>query len=101
MGYLLSTTHRDGRHKAAFFMRYGFSPENWEVLVEALRCHAAENEIAKTESTPFGARYIVEGPLQAPDGRRPYLRVVWFIERTQNMPRFVTAYPLKRSQGSR
>jgi len=99
-GYLLSITHRDGRHKAAFFMRYGFSPDHWEVLVEALHRHAAENEIAKTESTPFGTRYIVEGSLQAPDGRRPYLRAVWFIERIQNMPRFVTAYPLKRSQDS-
>jgi len=95
-GYLLSATHRDGRHKATFFMRYGFSVEDWEVLAEALRRHAAENELIRTEQTPFGTRYIVEGPLQSPDGRNPYVRVVWFVERGQTIPRLATAYPLQR-----
>jgi hypothetical protein len=26
-GYLLSTTHRDGRHKAAFFLGFGFTAD--------------------------------------------------------------------------
>lgn len=98
-GYLLSTTHRDGRSKAAFFAHYGFAAEHWEMLAEALRRHAAENEVVKTEQSPFGTRYIVEGALQAPDGRTPYLRVVWFVERGQTIPRLATAYPLKRSSG--
>jgi hypothetical protein len=25
-GYLLSSTHRDGKHKAVFFMSFGFKP---------------------------------------------------------------------------
>ena len=100
-GYLLSTTHRHGRGKAAFFARYGFSAQHWETLAEALRRHAAENEIVKTEQTPFGTRYIIEGPLQAPNGERPYLRVVWFIEQGQTTPRLATAYPLKKPSSLR
>jgi hypothetical protein len=33
--YLLSFTHRDGRHKAAFFTRFGFSADNWEIMAAA------------------------------------------------------------------
>lgn len=97
-GYLLSTTHRDGRHKASFFLHYGFSAENWETLADALRRHASENEVCKTEPTAFGTRYVAEGPLQAPDSRTPIVRVVWFVERRKTVPRLVTAYPLKPTQ---
>lgn len=38
--YLLSFTHRDGRSKAQFFIRFGFSAENWETLANALLHHA-------------------------------------------------------------
>lgn len=93
-GYLLSMTHRDGRHKAAFFIAHGFQAEAWEMLAQALRRHAADHEIAKTEQTPFGTRYVVEGPLQTPDGCNPMVRVVWFVERGETIPRLTTAYPL-------
>jgi len=33
--YLLSLTHRDGRSKAAFFMRFSFTADNWEGLADA------------------------------------------------------------------
>jgi hypothetical protein len=60
--YLLSFTHRDGRHKAAFFTRFGFSSDNWEIMSAALLRYAAENEVARIENSPFGERYVVEGP---------------------------------------
>ncbi len=37
--YLLSLTHRNGRHKAAFFLSFGFSANAWRELVEALLKH--------------------------------------------------------------
>jgi hypothetical protein len=94
--YLLSPTHRDGRSKAAFFTRYGFSVDRWEELAAALLRHAAGHAIAKIEDSPFGARYIIEGGLATPDGRVPVIRSVWFIETGEHLPRFVTAYPLHR-----
>ncbi len=94
-GYLLSPTHRDGRSKAAFFTRFGFSAASWEVLAEALRRHAADHNVMETEDTPFGTSYTIEGALVTPNGRAPRVRVVWFIETGETTPRFVTAYPLK------
>lgn len=91
--YLLSSAHRDGHGKAAFFSRFGFTPESWQTLAEALFHHAAQHEIVKMEETPFGTRYVIEGELETPGGRTPIIRVVWFIEIGEEMPRLVTAYP--------
>ena len=93
--YLLSLTHRDGRSKAAFFLRFGFTLSRWEALADALRRHAVDNDVVEREDTPFGTSYAVEGPLLAPDSRSPHVRVVWFIETSEHIPRLVTAYPLK------
>ena len=94
--YLLSTTHPDGRHKAAFFLRFGFNRDSWQTLGEALRRHAALHDVVKTETTAFGVRYVIEGELSTPGQRQPYVRVVWFIRDDQEAPYFVTAYPLRR-----
>ncbi len=93
--YLRSLTHRDGRSKAMFFMRFGFAADDWEGLANALRRHAADHEVAEQEATPFGISYVVEGALTTPDGRSPQVRVVWFIATGASIPHLVTAYPLK------
>jgi hypothetical protein len=95
VGYLLSETHDSGRAKANFFTRLGFTAAAWETFAHALRSHASQHEIAKIESSPFGKRYVIEGPLPTPSGRVPQVRVVWFIDNEEEVPRFVTAYPLK------
>ena len=95
IGYLLSTTHRDGRHKAAFFLGFGFAAGAWQTLATALLKHASEYEVAKVELTPFGTRYVVEGTIETPGGRTPRIRSVWFVAGNQDAPRFVTAYPLE------
>ena len=92
-GYLLSYTHATGRHKAEFFSRFGFTTDRWELLAEALVRHAAVNQVMKVDDSEFGTRYTIEGPLDAPDGRRASVRVVWFVERGETAPRLVTAYP--------
>jgi hypothetical protein len=92
--YLLSTTHRDGRHKAAFFCSFGFTLEAWEVLASALLNHVRTHEVTVTAPTPFGQNYVVEGPLLAPDGRTPNVRAVWFIANAEQTATLATAYPL-------
>ncbi len=94
--YLLSSTHPAGRSKAEFFGKHGFTVKNWRALAEALRRHAAENVVASVRNTPYGTRYVVDGPLAAPDGRILNVRSVWFISETTSVPRFATAHPLKR-----
>ena len=62
IGYLLSLSHRDGRGKAVFFLRFGFSSDAWQGMAEALQQHAVENPGVRIEDSPFGQRYVVEVP---------------------------------------
>ena len=91
--YLLSSTHPDGRGKAAFFMSFGFKSEQWELLGEALRAVGISNPVTKVVESVHGTRYTVDGMISAPDGRMPRVRTVWIIE-AGSPPRFITAYPL-------
>ncbi len=93
-GYLLSMDHPYGRHKAEFFQRFGFSADDWGVLVAALRNHAINQLVVEADDTQFGLKYIIDGPMETPDARNPSIRSVWFIETNEETPRFVTAYPL-------
>src|SRR5712692_9798109 len=78
-GYLLATSHPAGRGKAAFFTGFGFTAAAWSKLRGALLDHARSASIVSATDTPFGKKYIVEGPLGAPDGRKPRIRAVWFV----------------------
>lgn len=93
--YLLDLTHPVGRSKARFFLSFGFTPDHWQEMAAALVEHAAAHEVARIEEGEDGTRYVVEGSLNTPDNRNPAVRVIWYIEKDQEIPRFTTAYPLK------
>ncbi|MGH7596342.1 MAG: DUF4926 domain-containing protein [bacterium] len=84
-GYLLSQFHRDGRGKARFFTQFGFSADLWEELAQALRRHAVDNEVVKTEASPFGTRYVIEGTIRTPDGRMPLVKEATMIHELDNV----------------
>lgn len=90
-GYLLS--HSNGRGKAAFFLGFGFDLEKWTALAHALTQLAQTNPVAAKVDSPYGTRYSVDGELQTPSGRRPYVRTVWILERDSDEPRLITAHP--------
>ena len=69
--YLLSSSHPNGRHKAAFFIRYGFTPVSWQIFSDALIEHAAAHDLSGTEHERWGIRYTVEGTLTTPSGSSP------------------------------
>ena len=92
--YLLSESHPDGRAKAAFFAKFGFAGEQWEILAESLQKHGMTNPVVKTERSEYGVRYCVEGPIETPGGVRPNIRTVWIIEKGVSEPRLITAYPV-------
>lgn len=98
--YLLDLTHPVGRSKAEFFLRFGFTLDDWEVMAAALLRHAHEHEIAKTETTDEGERYVIEGVIHTPDERNPFVRSVWFIEQDKTFPQFVTCYPIRKKRES-
>jgi hypothetical protein len=95
-GYLLNPAHPAGGSKAHFFLRFGFSAAAWREMAEALVRHAQQNEVAETEETRHGTRYVVDGLLQAPGGRVLNIRCAWYIDRGSETPRFVTAHPLPK-----
>jgi hypothetical protein len=93
--YILNEDHPDGTHKAKFFIKFGFSLRHWGILTESLIDHCKENEVVLTTENEFGTKYIVEGELKTPDNRNPVIRTIWFIEKNDNKPRLITAYPKK------
>jgi hypothetical protein len=50
--YLLSPNHPAGHEKARWFKKCGFTPEDWEILAEALKRHAATHDLAKVGILP-------------------------------------------------
>ena len=60
------------------------------------RFSARENEVVEVEETRHGRRYIVDGPLTAPDGTSLNIRTAWYINPGGDAPRFVTAHPLPK-----
>jgi hypothetical protein len=94
--YLLNPEHPVGGSKAVFFLQFGFGAADWRRLAEALVRHAKENQVVATETTRHGTRYVVDGPLAAPDKTILNIRCAWYIDIGGDAPRFVTAHPLPR-----
>jgi hypothetical protein len=91
--YLLSVRHSGGRAKARFLEGFGFRAQEWHVLRDAIVAHATANDITASYQTRFGTKYEIDGPLPTPDGRTPTVRVVWFVESQETIPRLVTLMP--------
>jgi hypothetical protein len=93
VNYLLSARHPGGQAKASFLESFGFRTQEWRVLRDAVIAHATANEVTASHHTRFGIRYEIDGPLPTPDGRAPTVRVVWFVDQQDNVPRLVTLVP--------
>lgn len=93
--YLLSLPHPDGQSKARFFIGFGFHPNQWEQLADALRSIGTSNPVCASVESSHGIRYVVDGLLATPINRSPRVRTVWILEANSVGPRLVTAYPLE------
>lgn len=94
--YLLNRSHPIGGSKASVFLRFGFTLADWRTLAEALVRHARENDVVETEEATHGTRYVVDGPITAPDSTVLNIRTAWYIHPGDDAPRFVTAHPLPK-----
>ena len=92
--YLVNPFNRDGASKARFFLEFGFSTDNWQLLAWALLAHGQTHLVRRMTHTSFGQRYEIDGELQVPDGREPRVRTIWQTDDGQLAPRLITAYPL-------
>jgi len=91
--YLLSESHPVGKGKARFFREGGFDESTVELLAQGLLQIARTQEVVGTSTTVHGEKYILEGELEGPSGRRLRVRTIWIIDRGHEWPRLVTAYP--------
>jgi hypothetical protein len=95
--YLLNEAHPDNGGKARFFGLLGYSREDPEPLIQALREVAEYGEVVSSAESAHGQKHVVDGRLSGhTQERRPgSVRTVWIIDRGQDSPRLITAYPGK------
>jgi len=92
--YLLSEIHPVGGSKARLLRSLGFNETNIDMLKQGLLSFAHSNAVKGTISSPHGVKYIIEGEIQTPSGRLIKMQTIWIIDKGQERPRFVTAYPV-------
>lgn len=93
--YLFSLNHPVGKAKANYFLRIGFDLSDNNYFAELLLTLVKNNEISALIETPFGTKFIVDGFVRSPSGIEILLTTIWFIEKSETIPYFVTAYPTK------
>lgn len=93
-GYLLSTEHPIGKHKAQFFIKCGFYPNEWELLKEYIYSIAEENEITEITQTEYGTKFTIIGILIAPNGKSYPIKTIWITFPGTKNVNFVTAHPI-------
>jgi hypothetical protein len=52
--------------------------------------------VADSERSPYGTKYMIDGALDTPNGVMIRVRTIWIIEKGQDTPRFITAYPIEK-----
>ena len=78
------------------FRNFGFRVDRWQEFADALKRQAASHGVARVVETPFAPRYHVDGAIETPDGRNPWVRTVWQIDLGSDYPRLITAHPRRR-----
>ncbi|MCB2262674.1 MAG: hypothetical protein LGR52_07015 [Candidatus Thiosymbion ectosymbiont of Robbea hypermnestra] len=91
--YLLSETHMVGRTKAKFFRMFGFDETNVDILEHGLIEIARARDVKDELSSSHGKKYVVDGALMTPIGRSVEIKTIWIIDKGEDKPRFLTAYP--------
>ena len=72
----------------------GFDKKKVSIFKQSLLSFAVNYPVTETEQTSFGVKYIIDGNVQAPNGKDYILRTIWMIENGENKAYLITAYPL-------
>lgn len=57
--YILSPTHPDGRSKAAYLSRFGYSQTDWRLLEHDLRAQHLIIDVAPGRPSLYGTKYEI------------------------------------------
>ena len=102
LDYLLNEAHPDNGGKARFFGLLGYSREEPDPLMQALRDVAEQGEVVSSAESAHGQKYVVDGQVagQTQESRQRSIRTVWIIDR-EKMRRGSSPRILARSDRSR
>jgi hypothetical protein len=97
-GYLLSTTHQEGKHKARVFKALGYDQSNRDVFENTLLKIAKNNDVVGVldnvkNGINYGKKYYIDGIIGT-QGRSRNFRTVWQILANKRTPSLVTVKPL-------
>jgi len=93
--YVLSPTHPDGKAKADYLARIGYSQERWQQLEGDLRIQHLILEAKPGRVTPWGRKYEILGPLIGPNGGTAWVRTIWIVRHGESAARLITLIPAR------
>lgn len=91
--YLLCLEHTEGGSKAHFFMNWGFSLHEWNLLALSLIQQVNHYDYERFIKGKHGTKYIVSAPIDSPKGVTPPVKTIWMIAEGTDYPRLISAYP--------
>lgn len=94
LNYILSEIHPVGKFKARFFRKLGFNETNIHLSEKTLIKLVQAQEVKETITSPYGTKFVIDGKINTPRGKGASIRTIWIIERGNQIPKFVTVYPL-------
>ena len=94
--YLLNPDHPVGGAKARFFLGIGYSRQHYERLAADLIQHGHTCPVSEEKQSPYGDKFVVDGPLLAPNGREYPVRTVWMEQSPGVLVLLITAHLLDR-----
>lgn len=91
--YLLNLDHPGGPSKARYFYQLGFTREAAELLEHELLMLGRNALVGERKVSPYRTRFVIDGWIRGPGGRRGYIRTIWMIGAGGAIPRLITARP--------
>lgn len=92
--YCLSPDHDDGKNKSYVFQEVlGLTLADAQLLLDALRDAAANDEAVIGKRDRYGQRYVLDFEFTGP-ARSAIIRSAWIIRNGEDVPRLVTCYIL-------
>ena len=93
--YVLSPAHPEGRGKAEYLGRLGYSQDAFEQLEADLREQILSREAQPGRASRYGQKYEILGPLTGPNGTA-WVRTIWIVLTGETAPRLVTLIPAEK-----
>ena len=94
--YVLSTTHAEGRGKAEYLGRLGYSQAGFDRLELDLRQQILTLDAQAGRLSTYGQNHEILGPLTGPNGTTAWVRTIWIILTGETAPRLVTLIPAEK-----